>query len=1208
MLYSLSLKGSSMLSAAQSFMRGRFIALAATAACLCVLLPEVARSQVDTGTIRGAITDSSGRPVPDAQVAITNQGTGFVINTKSLSDGTYLFTPLHAGTYSVTVAMTGFGKEIKNGITLDVQQNAVVDFMLKPGEVATSIEVAATTPLLQTQDASVGQVFDKHEIDTLPLNGRNYTLLAQLTTGTTTPVADTRGLTASGSFVANGVPSIYNTYILDGITNNNNTVDFLNGAAYVVRPPVDAIQEFKVQTSNYSAEFARAAGAVVNAVVKSGTNQVHGNAWEFLRNDALDGTDYFLNAGNQRKGEFRRNQFGFTLGGPVVIPHVYNGKNKTFIFGDLEETRIRQATPFVDSVPTLTEKNSGFTNYEDLITGQSGTQKDALGRTFALGQVFDPASTRTISNGQLDPVTGITATGTGAVRDPFPGNIVPVSRLDPIAVKLLNLFPAPNNPGIVNNMVTDPVKSINNTTVDIRLDHNFSQKDQTFIRTSLAWEPQYLPTPLVGLAEGAANFAEGNQTNDVMNIAWSETHVFNASMVNEFRLGYSHVNTIRLQPFADQGGLNAQYGIQGIPDTPPNGGLTQINITGLNQLGGHNNLPLNEVNGNLQVHDNLSKQWKSHSLRVGFEMQRVKVGVFSAQFPHGYFVYGGNYTTVPGGNAASTGIAQFAILPIATNLTNGFNYEGGANQVEVSPIGQEDYRRPYYGTFIQDNWNVTRKLSINLGLRWEYYPLPHDNFGADANFIPGTPFVNAEYIIDSRRQSTTLSPSFLNALQTNGIKLAYTSNQQLGDVSKKNYAPRIGLAYQVAKKFVVRAGFGLFFNGIFNVGDGANVGNNYPFAFGLNYTPTLAYGPITTDGSIGPLASGLLHVPLTPSQVNASGLKLNAVQYNFQTPYVEGINFTTQYQISSNQSFSLGYVGSLGRHMMTLPNINRVGEILPTSVSVTNYLPYPGFAQNMSYTTTDGDSFFYSIQAKYERRFSGGFNLLAAYTWGQVRDDVSDVLFSTLSYRAPYLTGFGIQGDYAQANFNVRNAAHISGGYELPFGKGKKFFNAGGLTNAIIGGWRTNGLLTLQSGTPITIGCTVSTTDGMGCDALMVPGQGLYTGAHTVAHWINAAAFSNPPLATTIGQTNYAPLGGAPTQVIGPRFHRGDMTLAKAWHTTEKTRIEFRADVFNLTNTPNFSQPGQLNFGTAKTFASITATRDNPDDAREFQLSLKLYF
>jgi hypothetical protein len=294
--------------------------------------------------------------------------------------------------------------------------------------------------------------------------------------------------------------------------------------------------------------------------------------------------------------------------------------------------------------------------------------------------------------------------------------------------------------------------------------------------------------------------------------------------------------------------------------------------------------------------------------------------------------------------------------------------------------------------------------------------------------------------------------------------------------------------------------------------------------------------------------------------------------------------------------------------MVTLPNINRVSEILPTAVTATPYLPFPGFAQNMSYTTTDGNSFFYSMQAKYEHRFNGGFSMLAAYTWGQVKDDISDVLFSTLSYRAPYLPGFGIHGDYGLANFNVHNAIHISGGYELPFGYGKHFLNGKGWKNAIAGGWRLNGLSTFQSGTPLTVGCTISTTDGMGCNALLVPGQSLYAGARTVSHWVNAAAFTNPPVATAIGQTSYAPLGGAPTQVVGPAFHRGDATLAKSWRTSEKTRLEFRTDVFNVTNTPNFGQPGSLNFGTAKTFASITTTRDSPDDPRELQLSLKLYF
>ncbi len=500
--------------------------------CVSLTLPTAAWSQVDTGTIRGTVTDASGRAVPNAQVSVNSVETGLILNASTNGDGGYVFPPLRAGGYSVSVAAPGFTKETRSGVTLDVQQNAVVDFQLKPGEVSTTVEVSAASPLLQTQEASVGQVFTAREIDTLPLNGRNYTLLAQLTTGTTTPVAETRGLTASGSFVANGVPSIYNTYILDGITNNNNTVDFLNGAAYVVKPPVDAIREFKVQTSNYSSEFGRAAGAVVNAVLKSGTNQVHGDAWEFIRNDAMDGTDFFLNAGGQKKGEFRRNQFGFTIGGPVWIPHVYNGKNKTFIFGDYEGTRIRQAVPFVDSVPTLNERNSGFTNYQDLITYQSGTQKDLLGRTFALGTVFDPATTRTVTSGQIDLTSGTAATGSGYVRDPFPGNIVPVSRLDPVAVKLLGLFPAPNNWGSRTTSSPIQLESRSTTAPWIFADYNFSQKDQTFFRISMAWEPQFLPTPLGGLAEGASNFAEGNQNNDVMNLGWSETHIFNALTVN----------------------------------------------------------------------------------------------------------------------------------------------------------------------------------------------------------------------------------------------------------------------------------------------------------------------------------------------------------------------------------------------------------------------------------------------------------------------------------------------------------------------------------------------------------------------------------------------------------------------------------------------------------------------------------------------------
>jgi hypothetical protein len=1033
-------------------------------------------------------------------------------------------------------------------------------------------------------------------------------LLAQLTPGVTAAAQESRGLAASGTFVANGVPSLYNNYLLDGIDNNNNTVDYLNGAAYAVRPPVDAIQEFKVQTSDFGAEFGRAGGAVVNAVLKSGTNDLHGRAWEFLRNDRLDATDFFLNSGGQRKGEFRRNQFGGTLGGPITIPHIYNGRNKTFFFVDYEGTRIRQALPFVSSVPTANERSSGFTNFADLIAGQSGSQTDLLGRGFALGTVFDPATTRPVTAGTMDPVTGQAATASGFVREPFANNIIPASRLDPVAVKILNLMPAPNRPGILNNYISNPVKTDDTNAFDVRVDHNFGSHDQTFARVSFASEPQFLPTPLPGLAGGAQSFAEGDQSNRVLNIAWSETHVFSPTTVNEFRVGYHRIHTVRLQPFGTQGGLNAQYGIPAIPDEPPNGGLTQINITGLSEIGGHNNLPLDEINGTTQFTENLSKQLKSHSLRMGAEYQRIKVGVFSAQFPHGRFVYSGQYTSVPNLNAANTGVAQFVLAPTTASVPSGIDYVGGASNVSISPLGQEDYRHPYYATYIQDNWKVTRKLTLTLGLRWEYFQLADDHYGAQANFIPGTPFAGAQYLIDARRRSTALSASFLNTLKRDGIELVYSNNPQLGESQKTNFGPRFGFAYQLFPKVVIRGGYGIFYGGVFNTGDGANLGNNFPFAFGLNYVPPTAVTPITADNTIGPLSKGLLNVPIRPDLVNAVGLNLRGVQFDFKTPYVQGANFSIQYQATANDTFTIGYVASLGRHLFTGPGTNLPSVILPPNANVQQYVPFPDFARGSSYSATDGSSYYHSLQMKWERRFHSGFSALASYTWSKLRSDTSDVLFTTIGYRAPNMPGWGIQGDYGLGAFDVRHAFHFGGTYELPFGKGKSLLSHSGVADAFFGGWSLSGIVTLQTGQPFTIGCTVPTTAGTGCYALLVPGQDMYAGARTVDHWLNAAAFANPPAATAIGQRDFTPLGGAPTQATGPGFHRGDLSLGKQWRTSERTRLEFRAEVFNLTNTPNFARPSQLNFGDPRNFGRITANRDNPDDPREMQLGLKFYF
>ena len=344
------------------------------AVAICLFLSAVSlQAQVDTGSITGTVTDSSGAVVSGAKVTLTNEGTAASLAATTGSDGLYRFSPVRIGTYKLEVSMQGFKTIAETGVTVNVSSNITRNFQLQTGAVSETVEVTSTAPLLQSQDASVGQVVDQKSVNDLPLNGRNFTFLAQLAAGVNSPQADTRGNASTGAFAANGSRPAQNNYMLDGVDNNSDTVDFLNGTNFVVLPPVDAIQEFKVQTTNFSAEFGRSGAAVLNATIKSGTNQFHGSAWEFFRNDALDAANYFERG---KKGELRQNQYGVTFGGPVI-------KNKIFIFGDYEGLNRRQGIPHPGTVPTTAERDSGYTNFQDLITGQSGSQTDILCATAA---------------------------------------------------------------------------------------------------------------------------------------------------------------------------------------------------------------------------------------------------------------------------------------------------------------------------------------------------------------------------------------------------------------------------------------------------------------------------------------------------------------------------------------------------------------------------------------------------------------------------------------------------------------------------------------------------------------------------------------------------------------------------------------------------------------------------------------------------------
>ncbi|HMD85203.1 MAG TPA: hypothetical protein VKO18_10960 [Terriglobia bacterium] len=438
-----------------------------------------------------------------------------------------------------------------------------------------------------------------------------------------------------------------------------------------------------------------------------------------------------------------------------------------------------------------------------------------------------------------------------------------------------------------------------------------------------------------------------------------------------------------------------------------------------------------------------------------------------------------------------------------------------------------------------------------------------------------------------------------------------SNNLALGNAQDTNFAPRVGFAYRFTPKLVARGGYGIFYGALGSIGYGPDIGNNYPFLYDLYYfNPDAAHPIAFPNGSLGTLETGLSAINFSPSQVDAEGLSLAGRQYNYITPYFEDYNIAIQWEVSPNQTFAVSYVGNQGHHQGEFAGTNNPTEILPPGLNPQNYVPFQDFARGSSYEATDGNTYYNALQPSFERRFSSGFTFLANYTWSHCRSDWrSPALSTTSGYRAPDLPGFGIKADYEYCDADVPNLFHFSGLYTLPIGNGQHFLHdSKGVVNQVIGGWKINWIMTLEDGMPFNIGCPIGTTADFGCNALLVPGQNIYGGPHNVNQWINPAAFANPAVATSVGQTNFAPLGGASTQAHGPGEHRLDFSLFKEFPVSESKRFEFRAEFFNLTNTPWFANPAYTDFTNTATFGQITSLRDGANDPREIQLALKFYF
>ncbi len=867
-------------------------------------------------------------------------------------------------------------------------------------------------------------------------------------------------------------------------------------------------------------------------------------------------------------------------------------RDKTFFFMDYQGTRIRQAITSVNTVPTALERASNYTNLSELLT-QGGTRTDVLNRTSALGQVFDPSTTRAVSDASGAPL--------GYVREPFDGNLLPTSRLDPNAIKLLNLYPSPNAPGLFNNYTSDRIQSNDVDQFDVRGDENFSDKDTLFVRVSYVRNPQLLPGPFTGIADGGG-FNSGIQDSRSWNGVLSETHSFSPTLINEARIGVNRISSARLQPNAEVSGIPAEYGIGGVQQAPANGGLPTFNISGLTQLGSSGYLPSIETSTVGQFSDTLTKNIGRHNIKAGYEFQRLRFAVLQPPASRGSFSFSGNYTEVPNTTGGNTGLAQLVLSP------TGAGNIGGADFVEASNLANTDSRRNFNALYFQDDFKISSKLTLNLGLRWEYFGPLIERYGAQSNFQPAMGG-GAEYLFTQSRCSTPLNPDFITLAAGDGVKIACSSQPGLQIAQKLNFSPRVGFAYQLSSKLVLRGGYGIFYGGFENSSQ-YNWGS-FPFQFHINYNDVVPNQPIVfPDGRYGTLETGLSGINLSPAQVSPSGVSFQGEDYRVRTPYTQSYNLTVQYEVSRRDSVQVGFVGNTVRHLGVYVNPNTPHELVPPALDSLAYSPYADFAVYNNYTSFNGNSFYNSFQTTYEHRFSYGLATLVNFTWSKCRTDAVDLLNETANgYRAPVLPGFGLKADYGLCDYDIPKAFHASGTYDLPVGRGRTFLRSQrGLVNAVLGGWSTNFILTLQDGQPGTVPCIITTAAGLGCNALLVPGQSVLSANHGVNSWLNAAAFSSPPAVTAVGQSDYSPLGGAPTQFYGPGFHRLDFSVFKSFPMTERTRIEFRSEFFNLTNTPNFSAPSYLDYTNPSTFGKITSTRDGQNDQREIQFALKLYW
>jgi len=1150
-------------------------------------------AQVDTARLSGTVTDQSGAVVAAASIRAVDAQTRAMVETTSGVDGAYLFSTLPAATYDLTLEKQGFKTKTITGIQLLVAQQARFDLTLEVGSSTENVEVSGAAPLVESETATIGTVISQKMTTDLPIFNRRYGALAVLIPGA---VADNGGL-ASGipgspfsetTYSANGNRTSSNNYLIDGSDSYN-----LNRGGFALQPPPDAIEEFKIQTNAYSAVYGRQGGSTINLVTKSGTNQLHGSAYEFWRNSILDARNAYASTVPDHK----RNQFGFSLGGPIR-------RNKTFFFTNLEITRDITASTALSAVPDQAVKSG---NFSSLLQGNLINLCGAGGPAnleFDSGQLFDPGT-----------LTNITCPGGSAdsgetklVGTPIAGNII--TNIDPVAAKILSLNPWPNPNEIVagrtaNYINTLPTR-INQEQLDIRIDHNFSQKDHLFGRYLLGLS--LINRPNSNVSNLPAFAATDHFTGHNANVTW--VHNFGPSLLNSALAAFQRDFTQRLCGSCPrQPGFMQSLGIDNLSAiSPPFEGFPYIQISGFSALGDGIYRPLYYPDMVEKYQDNLTWTHGKQTIVVGTDLQFWQ----DLRIALPYSIYGGvkangQYSSL-GNEMTTTGLSGFADFLLG--------YPSGGS---ITP----SFRANYFvgGTlssgYVQDDIKARKNLVLNLGLRYEYRRPPIDKNGELTTFLPtGAPFSgpgNATLVTalpDGQNDALCKQFSYLNSSDGSCLIASSTLRRQLGFtgrsreslafVGKKGFAPRVGITWRptTSDKFIIHTGYGLFYdflpieNLVFTENNPVQSPTSlYITTFGdppplVNSTPT-RFVDMFASGKVTPLTSQIIATFPNPY---------------YRTPYTQQWSFGVSTQLASDWAVDLNYVGNAGAHLGRLHYF--ANQPLPGVGPLQPRRPYPDF-NIVQQTSTDSSSNYNSFQAKLTKRMSKGSTLLASYTWAHGIDDGE----GNEGFGGGNGGDAGAQNDNnwaaerARSYTDIRHRFVVSYVLELPFGAGRSFLNRTGWSDAVIGGWEFSGVTAVQTGFPITIFSDQDYSNtGSGNHRPDRTCTGV--GPRTAEEWFDPSCFTVAPLqqALAAGTPRFGDSGR--NILDGPGEFTWDGALLKTFSLYERLKLQFRLEAFGMLNHQNLGNPNATIGPSATDIGLITSSTGQ----RNGQIALKLLF